>query len=167
MSAPPPGYEGARPRDPVTGERSPLVAKPVNIAEVKNQRIALGAGALGLLAGAVGPWVTALGVVSIGPTANVEISIVVFGGVLMLALCAFLGKKLRHASMVVGGLALLETVYVLFQLADARSEAGEWGALISPGWGLFLTMIVSAFMIVSTFVVKRRPEALVASETRA
>jgi hypothetical protein len=63
-----------------------------------NTRIALGAGTLALLIGALGPWVTFL---------------------------------------------------------------GEWGALLAPGWGLYLTVIVGVFLIASTWLV-RRPEPAVA-----
>ena len=169
MSTPPPGYvaDVPRPRDPVTGEQAPLVAPERSIAEVKNQRIATGAGAVALLAGAVGPWVTAFGALSLGPTANAETSIVVFGGIVALAIAVYLAKALRVTTMVVGTLALAEAVYVLVKIAQIKADADEWGALISPGWGMFLTMIASAFLIVSTFVVKRRPEAVVASEVRA
>jgi hypothetical protein len=170
MSTPPPGfYPAERVRDPLTGEQEPLeVVRPErNIAELKNLRIAAGAGTVALLAGAVGPWVTAFGALSFGPTANAEVSVVVFGGIVMLALAVYLAKALRLTTMAVGGLALAEAVYVLVRISQAKADADEFGALISPGWGLFLTMIASVFLIVSTFVVKGRPEAVVASEARA
>ncbi len=38
---------------------------------------------------------------------------------------------------------------------------GEWPALIAPGLGLYLTVIVGVFLIASTWLV-RRPEPAVA-----
>ena len=122
----------------------------------KNQRIMLAAGALMLLLGAVGPWVTALGVISVGPTASVEASIVVFGGAL-LVLMAVLGQAARRVSIIVGTLALIESGYAIVRIQQIKADADEWGALIQPGWGLYLTAIVGVALIVSTFVVKAEP----------
>jgi hypothetical protein len=124
-----------------------------------NTRIALVIGALALLAGAVGPWATVLGALHIGPTANVEISIVVFGGAALVLLAAALNRGLRVASIAIGVAAVAETVYAFVRIEQAKSEAGEWGALISPGWGLFLTVIAGAFLVASTWIVKRQPLA--------
>ena len=68
----------------------------------KNVRVALGVGAIALLAGAVGPWVSVLGAIHIGPTANTEISIVVFGGVALLVLSLVTLRATRGASITVG-----------------------------------------------------------------
>ena len=123
----------------------------------KNQRIMLAAGALMLLLGAVGPWVTALGVISVGPTASVEASIVVFGGAALLVLMAVLGQAARRVSIIVGTLALIESGYAIVRIQQIKADADEWGALIQPGWGLYLTAIVGVALIVSTFVVKAEP----------
>jgi hypothetical protein len=106
---------------------------------MKNHRFAIGAGVLALLVGAVGPWVSVLGgVVELGPTSNVEISLVVFGGPALLLLSMFLGRATRLATIAVGVLALGEVAYVMVRIQQAKSEMGEWGALVSPGWGLYL-----------------------------
>jgi hypothetical protein len=126
-----------------------------------NTRIALGAGTLALLIGALGPWATFLGAINIGPTSSVEISIVVLGGVALVALSALTGRNMRLASISIGVLAVIETVYAIVRIQQVKAEADEWGALIAPGWGLYLTVIVGVFLIASTWLV-RRPEPAVA-----
>jgi hypothetical protein len=122
-----------------------------------NPRIALGAGALALLVGAFGPWVSVLGgLLNIGPTASTEVSIVVFGGVALVALSAIVGRKMRAASIVIGVAALVEAGYALVRIEQAKSDAGEFGALISPGWGLYLTVLTGLFLVGSTWIRPRR-----------
>jgi hypothetical protein len=125
-----------------------------------NTRIALGVGTLALLIGALGPWATLLGAINIGPTSSVEISIVVLGGVALVALSALTGRNMRLASISIGVLAVIETVYAIVRIQQVKAEAHEWGALIAPGWGLYLTVIVGVFLIASTWLV-RRPEPAV------
>jgi hypothetical protein len=120
-----------------------------------NTRIALGAGTLALLIGALGPWATFLGAINIGPTSSVEISIVVLGGVALVALSALTGRNMRLASVSVGVLAVIETVFAIVRIHQVNAEADEWGALIAPGWGLYLTVIVGVFLIASTWLVRR------------
>jgi hypothetical protein len=120
----------------------------------RNTRIALGAGALALAAGAVGPWATALGIVSVGPTSNTEVTLVVVGGIVVVALAALLNRWMRALSILAGGLAVAEAVYALVKIEQAKSDAGEFGALISPGWGLYLTVIAGVFLVVSTWIVR-------------
>jgi hypothetical protein len=120
----------------------------------RNTRVALGAGALALAAGAIGPWVTALGIFSIGPTANTEITVVVLGGVALVAFAALLNRWMRAVSILSGGLALAEAVYALVRIEQAKSDAGEFGGLISPGWGLYLTVIAGIFLVASTWLAR-------------
>ena len=120
----------------------------------RNPRLAVGAGALALLIGAFGPWVSLLGVLHVGPTSSAEVSIVVFGGAALVALAAILGRALRSASITVGVAALAEAVYALVRIEQAKSHAGEWGSLISPGWGLYLTIIAGLFLIASTWLAR-------------
>ena len=60
-------------------------------------------------------------------------SIVVFGGIVALAIAVYLAKALRVTTMVVGTLALAEAVYVLVKIAQIKADADEWGALTRPG----------------------------------
>ena len=122
-----------------------------------NARHALGGGALALLIGAFGPWASVFGAISIGPTANAEISFVVFGGAALVALSAITGRGTRRASIVVGLLALSEAIYALVKIQQAKSDAGEWGALLQPGWGLYLTIIAGFFLVISTWIAKHEP----------
>jgi hypothetical protein len=130
----------------------------------KNPRIAVGAGTLALLIGALGPWASVLGVLHVGPTSSAEVSVVVFGGAALVALAAILGRALRPASITVGTAALAEAVYALVRIEQAKSQAGEWGSLITPGWGLYLTIIAGLFLITSTWLARRR-EPVTASAT--
>ena len=96
-----------------------------------------------------------LGLLHVGPTSSAEVSIVVFGGAALVALAAILGRALRPTSITVGIAALAEAVYALVRLERAKSHAGEWGSLISPGWGLYLTIIAGLFLIGSTWLARR------------
>lgn len=122
----------------------------------KNPRIAVGAGTLALLIGALGPWASVLGVIHVGPTSSAEVSIVVFGGATLLAVAAIVGRALRPASIAVGIAALVEAVYALVRIEQAKSQAGEWGSLITPGWGLYLTIVAGLFLIASTWLARPR-----------
>lgn len=120
-----------------------------------NQRIALIIGTVALLLGGVGPWVSALGVVSVGPTQTLEGGLVVFGGIALLILFTIIDKAHRSISITVGALALSEAIYMLVNIQQAKADAKEWGALFSPGWGLYLTIIAGLYLIASTFIVKK------------
>ena len=126
----------------------------------RNTRIALGAGVLALLAGAVGPWATVLGAINIGPTNSAEVSAVVFGGALILVLSAAFGRAMRTASIVVGVAAVAEVVYAFVRIEQVKNDAGDWGALVSPGWGLYLSGLAGLYLIASTWIVKRQGVAI-------
>jgi hypothetical protein len=130
-----------------------------------NIRMATGIGALALLAGAVGPWASVFGAISVGPTAGVETSIVVFGGIVVLALVAILDRAYRPASITIGVLAMAEAVYALARIQQAKADADDWGALVQPGWGLYLTIIAGLFLVASTFIIKPKPAATVVAAT--
>jgi hypothetical protein len=72
----------------------------------------------------------------------------------LLALSALLQRNMRAASIVVGVLALIEAGYALVKISEAKSAAGTFGALISPGWGLYLTILAGIYLIASTWVAK-------------
>jgi hypothetical protein len=121
-----------------------------------NPRTVVGAGAAALLIGGLGPWANVLGALQVGPTSSTEVSIVIFGGAALVALAAILGRAMRPASIAIGLAALAEAVHVLVRIEDAKSQAGQWGSLVSPGWGLYLTIIAGLFLIASTWVGRRR-----------
>ena len=85
----------------------------------------------------------------------------VFGGIVAVALAALLNRGMRAVSIVTGGLAIAEAVYALVKIEQAKSGAGEFGGLISPGWGLYLTVIAGVFLAASTWVARAatKPEA--------
>lgn len=114
---------------------------------------ALALGALALLISAMGPWVTVFGgLFSAGPTNSTEPALIVFGGLGLVILSAITGKYMRPVSIVVGVLVLAEAANVFVRMStDTDSE------LVSPGWGLYLTVLSSLFLIVSTFITKDKP----------
>jgi hypothetical protein len=65
---------------------------------------------------------------------------------------------MRAASITVGGLALAEVGYAFAKITEAKSEAGELGALVAPGWGLYLSGLVGLYLIASTWIAKRGGE---------
>ena len=119
-------------------------------------RMAVVLGAIGLLIGALGPWVTALGIVSIGPTSNTEITIVMFGGFAALIASVLVGRWMRVVTITVGVLAAIEVIHAIAKLQKLKQDAGEWGALVSPGWGLYVSALAAIFLVISTWV-SRRP----------
>jgi hypothetical protein len=117
-----------------------------------NNRVALLIGAAALAIGAIGPWASVLGAINIGPTANTEVSLVVFGGIAALILNAITLYRPRWCSIAVGSLSIAEAVYALVHIQQIKSESGEWGNLIQPGWGLYLTIIAGGYLIASTWI---------------
>jgi hypothetical protein len=77
-----------------------------------------------------------------------------------IALSALTGRHMRLASISIGVLAVIETVYAIVRIPQLKAEADEWGALIAPGWGLYLTVIVGVFLIASTWLVRRAEPAV-------
>lgn len=123
------------------------------------QRLAAGGGALALLVAAVGPWVTVLGALSAGPTSSTELSAVVFGGIAVLLLSAAIGRYIRPVTIVVGLAVLGEAVHTIVRIEQFKSS-NEWGSVVSPGWGLFLAVVAGLFLLVSTWIVRRREVAV-------
>lgn len=133
-----------------------------------NIRTALLIGVAALIIGAIGPWATALGVISIGPTASTEWSVVVFGGIAVIAFSAISLRASRALSIIVGVLAMTEAIVALVRIQQAKSDAGEFGNLFQPGWGLYLTILAGAYLIASTFIVQRMSKpVIVATEMQS
>lgn len=116
---------------------------------------ALAIGVIGLIFGAIGPWITVLGFINGGPTNSTEVGLVVFGGI-GLVICSMLSARfMRTASILVGVIILVEAVHVFYEMRNANGS--DLGSLVSPGWGLYLTVLACLWLIASTFVVKRTP----------
>lgn len=118
----------------------------------RNSALALGAVILAF--GAIGPWITFLGVINGGPANLLEVGLVVFGGIGLVALSALTGRYMRPVSILVGVGILIEAGYVWFVLSEAQSS--EVGGLVSPGWGLYLSILASLYLIASTWIAKKR-----------
>jgi hypothetical protein len=116
-----------------------------------NRPTALIVAAIGLMIGAIGPWVTVLGIISAGPSNFTEVALVVFGGIGLVVCSAISGRYMRPVSILVGVLILVEIVNVWFRLGE-----GNTNDLVNPGWGLFLSTFAALFLIASTFVAKQK-----------
>ena len=121
-----------------------------------NRSTALAIGFIALLAGAVGPWISVLGAINGGPTNDAELSIVIFGGAGVVLLSALTQRFQRIVSIVVGLLTLGEAIPVLVRVHQAKAQIdSDWANLVAPGWGLYLTILAGAFLILSTFITDR------------
>jgi len=119
-----------------------------------NRNTALGIGAVALILGAIGPWVSVLGLVSVGPGNDTELAIVIFGGIALLIVSALTGRFMRPVSILVGLGALAESVNTLVR--SSQADLGELGELVSPGWGLYLTMLAGTYIILSTWIARQK-----------
>lgn len=117
-----------------------------------NCSTALSIAAIGLIFGAIGPWITVLGFINGGPTNSLEVGLVVFGGIGLVICSAFSGRFMRTVSILVGVLILVEAGHVFYEMHHANGS--DIGSLVTPGWGLYLTIIACLWLIASTFVVK-------------
>lgn len=115
-----------------------------------NRPTALAIGAVALIVGAIGPWITVLGVIGVGPLNFVEVAITVFACIGVVILSAFTGRYMRTASIAAGVVILSQVAYVWFHLSEADTSP-----LVQPGWGLFLSAFVALYLISSTWVAKK------------
>lgn len=116
-----------------------------------NRPTALAIAAIALIVGAVGPWVTVLGIISAGPANFTEVALVVFGGIGFVVVSALTSRFMRPVSILVGVLILLEVGNVWFRLGE-----GSTNELVKPGWGLVLSTLAALFLIASTFIAKQK-----------
>jgi hypothetical protein len=58
-------------------------------------------GAVALILGAIGPWVTVLGLFGGGPTNSFDVGLIVFGGIGLLLCSAFSGRFMRTMSILI------------------------------------------------------------------
>lgn len=108
-------------------------------------------GAIALILGAIGPWISVLGFIGGGPANSLEVGSIVFGGIALVIISALLGRFMRTVSIIVGVLVLAEVVNVFININSANSDS-DLGSLASPGWGLYLSAVAGLYLIVSTFV---------------
>jgi hypothetical protein len=129
-----------------------------------NTPTAITIGAVALILGAIGPWVTVLGLFGGGPTNSFEVGLIVFGGIGLLLCSAFSGRFMRTMSILISVLILIETANVFYEVRNANDS--ELGSLVSPGWGLYLTVLACLWLIASTFVFKTaRPSVAYVKQT--
>lgn len=119
-----------------------------------NRPTALAAAAIALIIGAVGPWISVLGLFSGGPTNSTEVAIVVFGGITFVILSALTGRFMRPVSILVAVGILAEAINVFVKIQQANDDS-ELGSLVTPGWGLYLSIVACLFLIGSTWIAKK------------
>lgn len=113
---------------------------------------ALAMSAVALIFGAIGPWISVLGLISGGPANSLEVGLVVFGGIGLVILSALTSRFMRPVSIIVGALILLEAGHVWYEVSNVGDS--EW---VSIGWGLYLSILAALFLIASTFLTKQTP----------
>jgi len=132
------------------------IHKGVIMTTKLNRPTALTIGAIALIFGALGPWISFLGVISAGPMNFTEVAVAIFTGIGLVIASAVSGLYMRIVSIFVGLVVLSQVAYVWFHL----SEAGV-NDLVQPGWGLFLSTLAGLYLISSTWVA-RKPDVVTA-----
>ena len=121
-----------------------------------NRPTALTIGAIALIFGALGPWISFLGVINAGPMNFTEVAIIIFAGIGLVIASALTSRYMRIVSIFVGLVVLSQVTYVWFHLSEATTND-----LVQPGWGLFLSTLAGLYLIGSTWVA-RKPEVVTA-----
>jgi hypothetical protein len=117
---------------------------------------AASAGALAL--SVICPWVSALGT-SVALADKGDGPFLLGGGIALAVVIAVKNWRVaRVSSMLLGLWALAEVVYFYVKLGEARDEAGGFGALVSPGFGLYLAALAGVSMIVWACIPRKMPE---------
>lgn len=115
-----------------------------------NRPTALTIGAIVMLVGAIGPWITVLGLIGAGPLNFIEVAAVVFGSLGILITSALTARFMRPISILVGLVVLSQVAYVWFHLSEANTNE-----LVQPGWGLFVSTAAALYLIASTWVAQK------------
>lgn len=115
-----------------------------------NRPTALAVGAIIMLVGAIGPWITLLGLIGAGPLNFTEVAIVVFASIGILVVSALTARFMRTVSIVVGLVVLSQVAYVWFHLSESSTNE-----LVQPGWGLFVSTAAALYLIASTWVAQK------------
>lgn len=112
-------------------------------------------GAIALILGAIGPWISVLGFIGGGPANSLEVGLIVFGGIALIIISALFGRFMRTVSIVVGVLVLAEVVNVFININSANSD-NDLGSLVSPGWGLYFSAVAGLYLVASTFIFSKQ-----------
>lgn len=113
-----------------------------------NRPTALSLAAIALIISAIGPWISFFGLTA-GPSNFLEVALVIFGGIGLLILSAFTGYGMRTVAIVVGVAVLGQVGYVWFVLSESSTNE-----FVTPGWGLYLSILVGLFLVTSPWFVK-------------
>lgn len=111
--------------------------------------------AIALLISIIAPWITIFGVVALSPTNSIELAIVIGGCFVLVGFSALTMKYTRTISIAAGIAVLIETAHTLIKIQQNRDE--DFGAMISPGWGLYLAFLTGLFLIASTWIARDKP----------
>jgi hypothetical protein len=118
-----------------------------------------------MVVGGFGPWATALGVATVSGTHG-DGWFLIIGGVLAFALLFRQAAKPARWPMIVAALlGALGALVALVDLSDINSfgDTTIFGDVVDPAWGLYLSLIASASLIVAAIAtLVRRPYATAA-----
>jgi hypothetical protein len=130
-------------------------------------RWAIASGIL-MVVGGFGPWATVL-VFSVSGSRG-DGWLVIVGGAVAAALFAWRGVAARWPALVSAVLALVALIVAGSDLSDISSLAAKTDGLlsgaVSPGWGLYVSLLASASLLLASLVAatRWRPEPIVGVE---
>jgi hypothetical protein len=119
-----------------------------------NRPTALSLGAIALIVGAIGPWISVFGgLINGGPMNDTETALIVFGGIALVIGSALTRFQMRILSVLVGFGVMAEVGYTWSKINEANSSA--FGSIVNPGWGLYLTAVAGLYLVASTWVAQK------------
>jgi hypothetical protein len=119
-----------------------------------NRPTALSLGAIALIVGAIGPWISVFGgLLSGGPMNDTETALIVFGGIALVIGSAVTQFQMRILSILVGIGVMFEVGYTWSKIHEANGTT--FGSIVNPGWGLYLTAIAGLYLVASTWVAQK------------
>jgi hypothetical protein len=112
-----------------------------------------------MIIGGFGPWATALGFVSVNGTQGDGWLVIVAGAAGLLTLWAE-ARSRQGGLLVAAGLAgaggAAVAIYHLARIESAQGEIfGENVDLVDPAWGLYVSMLAGAALVIVAFVLSR------------
>lgn len=111
--------------------------------------------AVGIVIGAIGPWWTTFLVDIAGTEGDGQITLLLALISAVIVLLKPAGSRLLLVAVVCGVLCAIVGIYDLVTVSSENQELfGQEVDLVSPGWGLWLTVIASVAFTVSTYMFK-------------
>jgi hypothetical protein len=117
---------------------------------------------VGMVVGAVGPWVTAPGISATGTTGGRDGSVVLVAAVISAILVVlYATKRTRDGCLVaVVVIGIISTIICIADVADISNKSDEFpGVGLSAGWGIYIALAGSAVAALAALVTWRAARA--------